>query len=41
MNLRLADPKTSTEEQTYLKNAVQQLSQFLPQPRPGPVPAAK
>jgi len=34
MNLRLADPKTSDLERGRLKDAVNQLNKFLPQPRP-------
>lgn len=33
MNMRLADPKTADFERTHLKDAVQQLNRFLPQPR--------
>ncbi len=40
MNLRLADPKTSDLERAYLKDALQQLNKFLPQPRPATQPAA-
>lgn len=38
MNLRLADPKTSDLEHARLKDAVQQLNKFLPQPRPATPP---
>jgi hypothetical protein len=34
MNLRMADSKTSDVERGHLKEAVNQLNKFLPQPRP-------
>lgn len=34
MNMRMADPKTSDVERAHLKDAVNQLNKFLPQPRP-------
>ena len=34
MNLRMENPKTSNEERARLQDAVQQLSKFLPPPRP-------
>lgn len=34
MNLRLADPKTTDLERAHLKDALEQLNKFLPQPRP-------
>ncbi len=36
--LRLADPKTSDMDRTYLKDAIKQLNKFLPQPRPATTP---
>ncbi len=38
MTLRLADPKTGDLERTQLKDAVEQLNQFLSQPRSQPSP---
>lgn len=40
MNLRVADPKTSDLDRAYLKDALQQLNNLLPQPRPAMQPAA-
>jgi hypothetical protein len=40
MNLRMADPKTSDVERGHLKEAVNQLSKFLPQPRPAAAPGS-
>ena len=34
MNLRLTDPKTSGVEQAHLKDAIEKLNKFLPQPSP-------
>ncbi len=39
ITLRLADPKTTDLERAYLKDALQQLNKFLPQPRPATPPA--
>ena len=35
MNLLLGDPKTTELERAHLKDAVQQLNKFLPQPHSG------
>jgi len=40
MNLRMADPKTGDVERVHLKDAVNQLNKFLPQPRPAAAPGA-
>jgi hypothetical protein len=40
MNLRMADPKTSDVERSHLKEAVNQLTKFLPQPRPAAAPGS-
>ena len=40
MNVRLANPQTSDFERVHLKDAVQQLNKFLPQPRPATPPGA-
>jgi len=40
MNLRLADPQTTDLERVHLKDAMQQLNKFLPQPRPATPPGA-